>query len=180
MVLLPRSLEEGFPASSKGVTVLYLPSAANFGMMATMNPALIWFLAGLVMVLAEFALPGIILVFLGLGAWVTSFFYWMGWVESEGAQTAVFAISSLVLLIGLRRLFKDWFMGRSLNGSAEVDLEEFLGRKARAVDGIPAGGTGKVEFKGVHWSAYSDDAVLTGEAVVITGRDGLALRVRRA
>lgn len=33
-----------------------------------MSPAQIWFLVGLVLVLAEFALPGVILVFIGLGA----------------------------------------------------------------------------------------------------------------
>lgn len=145
-----------------------------------MNPALIWFVAGLVLVLAEFALPGVILVFLGLGAWVTSFCVWMGWAESSSVQTAVFAISSLVLLVGLRRVFKDWFMGRSMSGSAEADLEEFLGRKARVVSEISPDGTGKVEFKGVHWNAQSSDAVMSGEMVIITGREGLALIVKRA
>lgn len=131
------------------------------------------------MVLAEFFLPGIILIFLGLGAWVTSFACWMGWVESSSAQTALFAASSVVLLIGLRRIFKGWLMGRSMDGTAEVDLEEFLGKRARALESIAADGVGKVEFKGVHWSAHSQDDVPSGGTVVITGRDGLALRVRR-
>jgi inner membrane protein len=143
-----------------------------------MNPAMIWFLGGLVMVLAEFAMPGIILIFLGLGAWVTSFALWMGWIESTSAQTMLFAISSVGLLVGLRRLFKSWLMGRSLAGTAEVDLEEFLGKRAKALTDIPANGTGKVEFKGVQWNALSDSPVSAGATVIITGREGLALRVR--
>jgi len=144
-----------------------------------MTPATIWFLGGLALVLAEFFLPGIILVFLGLAAWVTSFCLWMGWVESTSAQTSLFTISSVVLLVGLRRFFKDWLMGRSLSGSAEVDLEEFLGKRARVLQDISAGGTGKVEFKGVHWSAESADDAPAGSTVVITAREGLALKVRR-
>lgn len=131
------------------------------------------------MVLAEFFLPGIVLIFLGLGAWVTSFALWMGWVETTSAQTALFGLSSLVLLIGLRRLFKGWLMGRSIPGAAEVDLEEFLGKRARALSSIAADGVGKVEFKGVHWNAHSEDEVANGATVVITGREGLALKVRR-
>ena len=82
-----------------------------------MTPALIWFLIGFALVLVEFALPGVIIVFLGLGAWVTALFVWLGWAESVGAQTAVFMISSVMLLFGLRHIFRGWFMGHSY-GSA--------------------------------------------------------------
>ena len=40
--------------------------------MQTLDPALLWFLLGFVLVLAEFAAPGIIIIFVGLGAWVVS------------------------------------------------------------------------------------------------------------
>ena len=42
------------------------------------NPVLIWFLIGLALVLSEFMLPGIILVFFGLGAWAVCLTTWMG------------------------------------------------------------------------------------------------------
>jgi len=35
------------------------------------NPTLIWFFIGLVLLIAEFSVPGVILVFFGIGAWVT-------------------------------------------------------------------------------------------------------------
>ena len=35
------------------------------------SPELIWFVAGLALILSEFMLPGIILVFFGAGAWLT-------------------------------------------------------------------------------------------------------------
>ena len=48
--------------------------------MQTLDPALLWFLLGFVLVLAEFAAPGIIIIFVGLGAWVVSLAVWLGFL----------------------------------------------------------------------------------------------------
>ena len=144
-----------------------------------MTPALIWFLIGFAVVLVEFALPGVIIVFLGLGAWVTALFVWLGWAESVGAQTAVFMISSVMLLFGLRHIFRGWFMGHSSLGDSESEMDEFLGKSARAVAAITAGGEGKVEFKGAHWNAIAEDDINPGQVVTISARDGLQLTVKK-
>ncbi|GEP41861.1 NfeD family protein [Brevifollis gellanilyticus] len=141
------------------------------------EPCILWFIVGLVLILAEFFVPGIILIFIGMGAWVTSLTTWLGLTTTLASQTAVFAISSIVLLVGLRRTFKDWFMGRSQAGSAlEVD-EEFIGKEARVVSAISPQVTGKVEFKGAQWSARSTSVHSRGDMVIITARDGLMLIV---
>ena len=43
-----------------------------------MDSATIWFLIGLGLVLAEFAVPGVILVFLGVAAWIVALLDWAG------------------------------------------------------------------------------------------------------
>ena len=144
-----------------------------------MSSELIWFVAGLVMILAEFVLPGIIFVFIGLGAWVTSLTVGLGLVESIGAQFAVFGISSAILVAGLRSMFKTWLMGRSVTDGQDDASEEFLGKPARAIGAIASGQEGKVEFKGAHWNAMAENEIAAGEGVMITGRDGLKLIVRR-
>ena len=144
-----------------------------------MTPALIWFLVGLALVLLEFAVPGVIIVFIGLGAWVTALFVWLGWADSVGAQTTVFMISSVTLLFGLRHFFKSWFMGHSSTGDSEAEMEEFLGKTARVVAAITSGGEGKVEFKGAHWNAIAEDDLNAGQVVTICGREGLQLTVRK-
>ncbi len=145
-----------------------------------MTPAQIWFLVGLVLVLSELALPGVILVFIGIGAWMASLTTWLGWTESLGPQMLVFAISSLVLLLGLRRLCKSWLMGFSkTNADGSQDLDEFIGKPVRVITGLTAGVQGKVEFKGAGWTAESDDTFAPGDTAVITGLDGLCLKVRR-
>lgn len=143
-----------------------------------MTPAQIWFIAGLVLVITEFTTPGVVLVFLGLGAWCASLTAYLGWTASVGSQMAVFAVSSLVLLIGLRRFFKSWFMGfTKANPDASRDLDDYIGRQVRVITPIAAGGDGKVEFKGAHWNAVSPAALAVGDHAVITRMDGLTLTV---
>ena len=54
-----------------------------------MDPAIIWFLIGLGLILAEFAVPGVILVFIGIAAWIVALLAWVG-VESFSVQLWVF------------------------------------------------------------------------------------------
>jgi hypothetical protein len=76
-----------------------------------MNAAQIWFLVGLVLVLAEFATPGVILVFIGLGAWVAALTTWLGWTEALGAQMGVFAVSSTLLADRTQALLQELVCG---------------------------------------------------------------------
>jgi membrane protein implicated in regulation of membrane protease activity len=38
------------------------------------SPIIIWFVVGLVLILMEFVIPGLVIVFFGLGAWVAAIF----------------------------------------------------------------------------------------------------------
>ena len=145
-----------------------------------MSPAQIWFLVGLVLVLGEFVTPGVILVFIGIGAWMASLTTWLGWTGSLASQMMVFAIASLMLLVGLRRLFKPWLMGFSkTNPDTTRDLDEFIGKPVRVVSALAAGVRGKVEFKGASWTAESDDSLEPGDTAIVTGLEGLCLKVKR-
>lgn len=144
-----------------------------------MSAALLWFIAGFVLVLSEFALPGIILVFIGLGAWVASLAAWAGWADTVAAQMTVFAASSLILLLGLRRWFKAWFLGSSHNAATAGAVEDFIGRSVRVVTALRPPHQGKVEFKGAQWNALSTESMEPGDTAVIVSVDGLCLKVKR-
>lgn len=145
-----------------------------------MLPALTWFITGFLLILAEFAVPGVILVFIGLGAWTASLTTWAGWTPEAGSQMAVFAIASLLLLLSLRRIFKGWFLGFSQNACTAGDLDEFHGRQVRVLSAVGPDGTGKVEFKGVPWNATSDEPLQPGDLARIHAVDGLCLKVARS
>lgn len=142
------------------------------------QPYMIWFIVGLALILSEFALPGIILIFIGLGAWLAAFTAWMEWTPTLASQMMVFTVGSLIFLLGLRRFFTEWFMGLSKNGNARDAEEEFAGKEVKVVSAIASGSDGKVEFKGANWNARSDESLEPGSIAIIVSRNGLILTVR--
>lgn len=74
-------------------------------------PEIIWFVVGLILILMEFAVPGVILVFFGIGAWIVTALVYLGLLTSLTSQLFVFSGASLVLLVALRKLVKDKFYG---------------------------------------------------------------------
>lgn len=137
----------------------------------------LWLLAGVILILVEFFIPGVIIVFFGIGAIIAAITTWAGWTPEIGSQAAVFAISSVVLLFGLRRYVKKWFVGHSTNLNGSDD--DFTGREARVVTSLPGhGGDGQVEIKGSNWKARSEVAIPAGSTVIIERREGLTFHVR--
>ena len=143
-----------------------------------LDTKMLWFIAGLAMILLEFVAPGVILIFFGIGAWVVATGMWIGLIDSVPAQCLTFAISSLVLLFALRRYVTSWFVGGSLDGGAGIE-DEFIGKTVRVVRTIGGGDeTGKVELKGAEWNAHCDVALAAGSSAVVVKRDGLQLTVK--
>ena len=140
-----------------------------------MDTALIWFLVGLGLVLAELAVPGVILVFIGVAAWLVAILDWMG-VDSFSIQLWIFGITSLVLVFGARRFVKGWFTGKESSESGDID-EEFVGKVVTVVSEIEAGGFGLVELKGAQWKATSSESLAEGSQAVIKARDNITLEV---
>ena len=92
---------------------------------------LIWFLVGLALVILEFQLPGVILIFFGVGAWITALTTWFGWTEGLTLQFWVFAVSSVLLLVSLRRFIKGRFHGHeSPEQNPDMDLDDFDSRRS--------------------------------------------------
>lgn len=139
------------------------------------DPAVIWFLIGLGLLLLELALPGLVILFFGVGAWITALVCAITDINLNW-QILIFLVASLFGLVLLRRYLKKRFFGRT-DKEAQDQLEEFIGRKARAVDTFKDG-TGKVDFKGTQWSAQCDEPVTKGQWVTIQSKDSLTLHVK--
>jgi len=139
------------------------------------DPAVIWFLIGLGLLLLELALPGLVILFFGAGAWVTALVCAITDI-SLNWQIFIFLIASLFGLVLLRRYLKRRFFGKS-DQKIEDQLEEFIGKKAKAIDDFKDG-SGKVEFKGTRWSAVADAPVKKGDWVTILEKESLILTVK--
>ena len=158
------------------------PSSAQFEEVAmSLDPGLIWFLIGVALALLEFAAPGVILIFFGVGAWVAAITTWIGLTTTLQSQLLVFAVASALLLAGLRKWITAKFSGH-VSGVQDpsVNLDEFTGKTVEVLeDVVPGRSTGKVEFKGATWSARSDQTIRRGESAVIERLDGIALIIRK-
>ena len=142
---------------------------------------IIWFVAGLVMILLEFTQPGLVIVFFGVGAWVVSLLAYLDLLETLRSQLLVFGGVSVGLLLGLRRWVKGKFYGHiSDRQDLNRNLDEFIGKQVTVLqDVIPGKPGGQVEFKGTSWSAVSDQEIKKGETAVIAEMDGLTLVIKK-
>ena len=139
------------------------------------DPAVIWFLIGLGLLLLELVLPGLVILFFGAGAWVTALAcvlhdFNLNW------QILIFFVASLLGLVLLRKYLKRKFFDRK-SGDIEDQLEEFTGRKGKVIEDFKDG-RGRIEFKGTQWSARSEAPLKKNQWVTIVGKDSLILDVK--
>ena len=138
-----------------------------------------WAIAGVALIIGEFALPGLILVFLGLAALTVALLMAAGDITSTSVQLTVFGVTSVVYLLGLRGIFKRWLKGRrEETGDGSGVVTRLEGQRVEVVGDFSAG-RGKVLLNGVKWEADSDDPLSAGDPAIVFGKDGIRLHVRK-
>lgn len=140
-----------------------------------MHAATIWFIIGFVLFILEFIVPGLILFFFGVGAWVVAVLLLFMDI-SVNMQLIIFLISAVFSIVLLRGWMKRILYGN--NPSTELLEDEFLGKIAIAKSAIAPGKNGDVYFKGTTWQAASDDFIGEGENAKIIGNDSIILIVQ--
>lgn len=142
------------------------------------KPELIWFLIGLALLLAEFAIPGLVLIFFGAGAWIVALLCLLLNIGLN-TQLVIFIITSVLSLLLLRKWITGVFRGHT-SGTQELteDMKEFIGERVIVTAAIGAQLPGKVELHGTDWSATADVAIDAGTAVEIVGKENLTLKVK--
>lgn len=145
------------------------------------NPTLVWFFIGLILAFLEFVVPGVILIFFGVGAWIVAATTYLKLTDSFESQMLLFAIASILILVSLRKWIKGKFHGHvSHVQDLDKDLDEFTGKSVLVLkDVIPGKMDGTVEFKGATWSAVSEDLIKNGEVAIISAIDGITLKIRK-
>lgn len=139
------------------------------------NAAVIWIIIGLVLFLLEFVLPGLVLFFFAVGAWVVAILcLFIDLTINE--QLIIFLISSVATILLLRKWLSKVLWKRK--HSTELLEDEFLGKIAKAETAISPGENGKVDFKGTTWQASSEDIIEKGENVIIIGNESILLHVK--
>jgi membrane protein implicated in regulation of membrane protease activity len=144
-------------------------------MESLLNAAVIWIIIGFVLFLLEFVLPGLILFFFAVGAWIVAILCLF--IDlSINQQLIIFLLSSIVSILLLRKWFSKILWKRK--HSTELMEDEFLGKIGKAETAISPDQNGKVDFKGTTWQAASEDFIEKDENVLIIGNDSILLKVK--
>jgi len=139
------------------------------------RPEMIWFIIGLVLFLLELIIPGFVIFFFAVGAWITAL---LCLISDPGInlQAIVFAVTSVLSLVALRKIIQKRFFYSKVDLSNAVE-DEFSGKEAIALTDFSRGKNGKVEFKGTQWKAESESDITEGQRVIIKAKESFTLIV---
>ncbi|WP_062111005.1 NfeD family protein [Aureimonas sp. AU40] len=136
-----------------------------------------WWLLGVLLLLGELLLPGVYLLFLGIGAIVVGAnALWLPDLSWQSQLVGFAVVSGVAALIGHR------FYGQRARRADAAPLNEpglrLVGRRAKVSEAIE-GGRGRVAVDDGWWSAEGPDLPV-GAPVVIESVQGSLLKVRPA
>lgn len=142
-----------------------------------MNQVWLWIIAGVLLILSEFVVPGVVICFFGMGAILTGvllvfFDFSFPW------QLLCAGVSGAVLLLTLRRFVPAVFKGNKADSPQDIDGDDVCGKVCRCVETISPGHDGKVEFRGSLWCARSAETIAAGEDCSVEYRENLVLNVK--
>ena len=143
-----------------------------------LRPEIIWFLVGLALLIMEFAMPGLIIAFFGIGACIVAIVCLITDIGIN-TQLVIFMASSVLSLLCLRRWLKGIFLGHvKSKQDMTQDLQEFVGERAIVKEKITPKAGGKVELHGTNWIAEAEEEIAEGTTVEIIGKENITLIVK--
>ena len=140
----------------------------------------IWLGSGIFLMAIEFLVPGLVMVFVGLGALTVALGMHLGYIDEIPQQFTTFFISSIIYLLTLRFLVLRFVPSVTRKENIDED-EEVMGSIVEIVADINSGEFGRVEHSGSSWQARAegDQTILKGEQVKIIGRDNITWIVQK-
>lgn len=126
-----------------------------------------WLIAGALLVMAEMALPGVLLLWVGLGAIAVGAFM-VVWPDApHTVQLLLLAACMLVAVYsGIKWQSKARAKGRDRPGGLNAGMANYIGRQAVAMGNFHEG-AGRIRVDDTFYSATSKHSVSQGETVII-------------
>lgn len=146
-----------------------------------LEPWFLWALLGILLVGAETFIPGLAIIFFGLGALATALLCALpAGAASPAAQAVFWTLSSLLSLVLLRKRFKRLLKGTIFYRQGEDEVDGLAGEAAVVLERVSQDSPGRVRFRGTSWKAVAYlESFEPGETVRVVSREGLALVVTR-
>ena len=139
-----------------------------------------WLGFGILLVLAEAILPGLVSIFVGMGALTVAALMHYHYLDSVASQFLAWFISSIVYIFSLRMLAMKYYPTDTIVQKTDDDIA-VIGQRVEVVETIPPGGTGRIAHSDSTWNAISRDSqeIQSGEEVRVIGRDNITWLVER-
>lgn len=139
----------------------------------------IWLGFGILCIVSEFFLPGLVMVFVGLGSLTVALGMQLGYIDSTFSQFSTFFLSSVIYLIPLRLIVLKFVPTSSRVEDVDEDRAA-IGNEVEVIEDIAPGKVGRIKYSESSWKAKSesDIPILKGEKAIITGRDNITWIVK--
>jgi membrane protein implicated in regulation of membrane protease activity len=139
-----------------------------------------WAVAGIVLILAELAVPAFVLVWFGLGALLVAALVWLAPATGLTAQLAVWLVVSVVLVFLWFRVFRP----ERHKSRFGMSVPELIGEIGLLVQDVAPFVRGEVRFQkpllGTDtWPCIADEEIKAGERVKVIAVEGSLLKVGR-
>jgi hypothetical protein len=142
-----------------------------------------WIGLGIILLTIEVAVGTFDLLWVAVGAFATALFAWLapGDIGGWQGQLVFFCALAIVFVVLGRTLFRGLRKAPSTHPNLNARTTGMVGQHGEAVTSFDQG-VGRVKVGDTVWSArQSDDAVIVeGDGIVVTGADGVTLKVRLA
>lgn len=137
-----------------------------------------WFVVGILLVLAELAIPAFFVIWFGLGALLVGGIVLFAPDLSSTAQIGLWIVASLAMVILWFRIFKR-SRDKTHSGSADGEV---IGEIGLLTSNIAPFAKGKVRFQrpllgSEEWVCLADEAIAAGERVRVVAIEGSFLKV---
>lgn len=141
----------------------------------------VWIVGGIVLILAELAIPSFFIIWFGLGALLVGLLALTLPDLSLTAQLAIWTVASAAMVVLWFRVFKPSFHKTRI-GMAEGEV---IGEIGLLVSAVAPFERGKVRFQrpvlgSEEWVCLADTAITAGERVKVVAVEGSFLKVSKA
>lgn len=141
-------------------------------------PWFIWLVIGIIAIGLEIFVPGLVIIFFGIGAVGTALVSLLPFVASHlWIQGLCFLVLSILSLVCLRRLFGNIFQGTVFDSFARSPGDSPF---AEVIEDISPSRDGRIRYKGTTWNARTlADEIPAGVSVKIVRLEGMTYIVEK-
>ncbi|MFC1853986.1 NfeD family protein [candidate division CSSED10-310 bacterium] len=134
----------------------------------------IWLIGGILLMLLELLVPGLVVIFLGSSAIIVAVLLWLGFVQGTLTSFTVWVVLSLLQALFLRGLLKKYFPGEKSRLYLDED-DDAYGSLVEVIETVSADHqNGRIRLGGSTWSACClEGEIPAGNKARIAYRDNL-------